>query len=154
MELLITPAEVLEIAFPATEQFREELIRPSIIEAAQLQHLKPIFGNLYDQLNESRYAEFITDYLKAPLAYYVRCMVIDEMCAVLGTTGILQGKTDYGSAASIRQQERLRRHARNTADRLLDHAIEQVEAHPELYPEYDAEQNLRKCLLFKGGFIL
>ena len=46
-------------------------------------------------------------------------MVIDEMCAVLGTTGILQGKTDYGSAASIRQQERLRRHARNTADRLL-----------------------------------
>ncbi len=153
MELLITPTEVLEIAFPATEQFREELIRPSLIEAAQLQHLKPIFGKLYDQLGESQYSAFTADYLKAPLAYYIRCMVIDEMWAAVGTTGILQGKTDYGSAASIRQQERLRRHARHTADRLLDRAIEQVESNPELFPEYEPDQNLRKTLLFKGGFV-
>ena len=141
MELLITPTEVLEIAFPATEQFREELIRPSLIEAAQLQHLKPIFGKLYDQLGESQYSAFTADYLKAPLAYYIRCMVIDEMCAAVGTTGILQRKTDYGSAASIRQQERLLR------------AIEQVESNPELFPEYEPDQNLRKTLLFKGGFV-
>ena len=142
MELLITPTEVLEIAFPATEQFREELIRPSLIEAAQLQHLKPIFGKLYDQLGESQYSAFTAGYLKAPLAYYIRCMVIDEMCAAVGTTGILQGKTDYGSAASIRQQERLRRHARHTADRLLDRAIEQVESNPKLFPDTN---RIRTC---------
>ena len=50
MALLITPAEVLETAFPATEQFRDDLIRPTMIEVAQLQYLQPVFGALFDAL--------------------------------------------------------------------------------------------------------
>ena len=142
MALLITPAEVLETAFPATEQFRDDLIRPTMIEVAQLQYLQPVFGALFDALEEERYSDF------------VRCMVIDELTASVGTLGILQEKSDYGSPASIRLQERLRRQARTTAERLLDRAVGVIEANPESFPEYDPEQNLRHCLLLKGGFIL
>ena len=141
MALLITPAEVLETAFPATEQFRDDLIRPTMIEVAQLQYLQPVFGALFDALEEERYSDFV-------------CMVIDELTASVGTLGILQEKSDYGSPASIRLQERLRRQARTTAERLLDRAVGVIEANPESFPEYDPEQNLRHCLLLKGGFIL
>ena len=134
MALLITPAEVLETAFPATEQFRDDLIRPTMIEVAQLQYLQPVFGALFDALEEERYSDFVSTYIK-PL-------------------GILQEKSDYGSPASIRLQERLRRQARTTAERLLDRAVGVIEANPESFPEYDPEQNLRHCLLLKGGFIL
>lgn len=152
MALLITPAEVLETAFPATKQLRDDLIRPTMIEVAQLQYLQPVFGALFDALEE--YSDFVSTYIKPPLAYYVRCMVIDELTASVGTLGILQGKSDFGSPASIRLQERLRRQARTTAERLLDRAVGIVEANPESFPEYDSEQNLRHCLLLKGGFIL
>ena len=77
MALLITPAEVLETAFPATEQFRDDLIRPTMIEVAQLQYLQPVFGTLFDALEEERYSDFVSTYIKPPLSYYIRCMVID-----------------------------------------------------------------------------
>ena len=95
MALLITPAEVLETAFPATEQFRDDLIRPTMIEVAQLQYLQPVFGALFDALEEERYSDFVSTYIKPPLAYYIRCMVIDELTASVGTLGILQEKSDY-----------------------------------------------------------
>ena len=71
MALLITPAEVLETAFPATEQFRDDLIRPTMIEVAQLQYLQPVFGALFDALEEERYSDFVSTYIKPPLAYYI-----------------------------------------------------------------------------------
>lgn len=154
MALLITPAEVLETAFPATEQFRDDLIRPTMIEVAQLQYLQPVFGALFDALEEERYSDFVSTYIKPPLAYYIRCMVIDELTASVGTLGILQEKSDYGSPASIRLQERLRRQARTTASVYLDRAVGVIEANPESFPEYDRNRNLRHCLLLKGDFIL
>lgn len=92
MALLITPAEVLETAFPATEQFRDDLIRPTMIEVAQLQYLQPVFGTLFDALEEERYSDFVSTYIKPPLAYYIRCMVIDELTASVGTLGIPAGE--------------------------------------------------------------
>ena len=77
-------------------------------------------------------------------------MVIDELTASVGTLGILQEKSDYGSPADPPAGARLRRQARTTAaERLLDRAGQVIEANPESFPEYDPEQNLRHCLLLK-----
>lgn len=154
MALLITPAEVLETAFPATEQFRDDLIRPTMIEVAQLQYLQPVFGALFDALEEERYSDFVSTYIKPPLAYYIRCMVIDELTASVGTLGHPAGEiglrfTGFDPPAGAPQKA-----ARTTAERLLDRAVGVIEANPESFPEYDPEQNLRHCLLLKGGFIL
>ena len=94
MALLITPAEVLETAFPATEQFRDDLIRPTMIEVAQLQYLQPVFGALFDALEEERYSDFVSTYIKPPLAYYIRCMVIDELTASRAVRGLQRHQTD------------------------------------------------------------
>ena len=71
MALLITPAEVLETAFPATEQFRDDLIRPTMIEVAQLQYLQPVFGALFDALEEERYSDFVSTSNRRWLITYV-----------------------------------------------------------------------------------
>lgn len=152
--LLITPAEVLEQAFPSNEYVSEELILSGRIETAQLQLLQPVFGTLYPALSESRYATFTKEYIQPALAYYIRYQILDERCASMGATGVIQTKTTYAAAASDNLHNRLRKQARNDANTLLKKAVDHVEQHPELFPEYDPQENIRKYVLMQGGFIL
>lgn len=152
--LLVTPAEIWEIAFPQSGFIQPETISDVLIETAQLRHLKPVLGPLYDTLGESRQAAFVSEYLKAPLAYYVRSLALSSLSATVGALGILQGKTDYATPASGRQVHNLRKEARRQADILLDKAVEHIESHPELFPEYDPRQNIRHRMSIRGGLAL
>ena len=152
--LLISPAEVLALAFSSTEYQREELVGPSAIEAAQIKLLEPVFGSLYSVLHEERYANFVDEYIKPPLACYVRYLLLAECSAHAGAIGVIQAQTTYAKTAPKEILTLLRKQARDNADVLLKKAVNHVEAHPELFPEYDPRQNVGKRVLFKGGFIL
>lgn len=152
--LLITPAEVLALAFPSAEYLREDTILPSKIETAQLRFLQPVFGPLYDRLGESRYGEFTDRYVKPALACYVRCLVIAGQGAAAGATGTMRPRTEYASDAGARTLTLMAAQARCDADTLLEQALRHVELHPDRFPEYDPERNIRKKILIKGGFIL
>ena len=151
---LISAAEVLELAFPTNEYVAEETIVPARIETAQLKFLQPAFGPLYEKLDDQRYGAFVQEYVKPALAYYVRCLMIDERCASIGTVGILQNKTSYAEAAGDDRLNRLRRQALSDAHTLLDKATGYVENNPAMFPEYDPKKNIRKKIRMKGGFIL
>ena len=151
---LITPAEVLALAFTSTESLPEESITPSRIESASLQYIRPALGSLYEHLSDTRYAEFVDTFIKPPLAHYVRYQMIDDHSAQIATWGIMQHKTDYALAATNSQTEHLRRQARNDAEQLLQKAITQIETHPADYPEYDPKENIRNRVVLKGGFVL
>ena len=153
-DLLITAAEVLETAFPSNEYVPEGMIVPARIETAQLGFLRPVFGKLYDKLGEEPYAAFCRTYIKPALAYYVRYLMVDEQCAAIGAAGVRQNKSAYTEAVPDSRLHRLRRQARNDADTLLDKAIDYVENNPEMFPEYDPKENIRRRVLIKGGFIL
>lgn len=150
---LITPAEVLELAFPSNQYLPEEMILPAKIDAAQYRFLKPAFGGLYVYLTELRYETFLCQFVKPALAYYVRYLVIDELCASTGTSGVLQVETDYAESASEKSMEKVKRQAKEDADVLLRQALDYVEAHTDQFPEYDEEQEQGRRICMKGGFI-
>ena len=150
----MTAAEVLTRAFASTERIREELISDSKIETAQFQYLKPVLGRLFGKLTEKEYTEFVEGFLKAPLAYYVRSLVVDELAACAGASGVLQHCTDYAAAVSLERQERLKKQARHDADILMDRAVEYIEKNPERFPDYDPRENIRKKVSFRGGIIV
>ncbi len=152
--LLATPAEVWEMAFPPNANGPDDQINDTLIETAQLRYLKPALGSLYDTLEESRHAEFVTQFLKKPLAYYVRSLALNMLSASVGSLGILEGKTDYAAPVSIRQLHILRKEARHQADLLLDQAIEHIENNPTLFPEYDPHRNIRHKIRIQGGIAL
>ena len=151
---LITPAEVLALAFPPTECQREELVGTAVIEAARIRWLEPVLGPLCTVLEEERYRNFTDEYIKPALAYYVRYLVLAECSAHVATFGVVQGHTAYAKTAPQETLALLRKQARSLADTLLNKAVAHVEDHPEQFPEYDPEQNVGKRVLFKGGFIL
>ncbi len=151
---LIAPDEVWEIAFPGSDYLSRENITPTQIEAAQLKYLKPALGKLYEALEESRYASLVAESLKAPLAWYVRSLVLEELSATTGSLGVAQPKSDYTTPLSPKQILSLRKQARNRADTLLDRAIETIEASPSTFPEYDSKQNIRHQLSTRGGIVL
>lgn len=151
---LITPAEVLELAFPSNQYLPEEMILPAKIDAAQYRFLKPAFGSLYVCLAEERYEMFLNQFVKPALAYYVRYLVIDDLCASTGTSGVLQAETDYAESASEKNMEKVKRQAKEDADILLRQALDYVDTHTDLFPEYDdvGQENKPKVCM-KGGFI-
>ena len=152
--LLVTPVEVWEIAFPPNANGPDDQINETLIETAQLRYLKPVLGPLYDTLGESRQESFVTQFLKKPLAYYVKSLALSLMSASVGSLGILEGKTDYAAPVSIRQLHLLRKEARHQADLLLEQSIEYIEANPTLFPEYDPHRNIRHKIRMQGGLVL
>lgn len=152
--LLISSEEILEIAFPSTELPRPGLIGDTKIEIAQIKYLKPVFGKMYDRLAEPEYGDFVHEYLKLPLALYVKSLVIDEADVTVGAMGILQPQPAYGNPVSSSKLALLKRRARNEADRLLRLAVEHVENNPERYPEYIPEDNILHRVGIRGGIVL
>ena len=151
---LITPAEVLALAFSPVEYRQEELVGQTVIEVAQARLLEPVFGPLYAVLGEAHYEDFTDEYIKPALAYSVRYLTLAERCAHVAAFGVVQGQTAYAKTAPQETLVLLRKQARSHAMTLLDRAVAHVESHPERFPEYDPEQNIGKRVLFKGGFIL
>lgn len=150
---LITPAEVLELAFPSNQYIPEEMILPAKIETAQYRFLKPALGDLYACLTEERFELFLDRFVKPALAYYVRYLIIDDLCALPGAAGLLQAETDYAESAPEKNMERMKRQAKEDADVLLRQALEYVADHAEQFPEYDVEQEKSHKVCMKGGFI-
>ena len=152
--LLATPSEVWEIAFPPNANGPDDQINETLIETAQLRYIKPILGPLYDTLEESRQADFVAQFLKKPLAYYVKSLALNTLSTSVGSLGVLEGKTDYATPVSIRHLHILRQEARHQADLLLDMAIEHIEKNPTLFPEYDPHLNIRHKIRIQGGIVL
>lgn len=152
--LFMTPEEIWEIAFPQNGGNPEAYITDALIETAQLRYLKPALGELYNTIGETQHNTFVSEYLKAPLALYVRSIALGSMSASVGSLGVLQGKTDYATPASFRQIHALRKEARRQADILLDKAIAYIESHPEQFPQYKPQNNIRHQIQTRGGIVL
>ena len=150
---LISPAEVLELAFPSNQYLPEDMILPAKIDTAQYRFLKPAFGNFYACLVNEQYESFLNRFVKPALAFYVRYLIIDDLCASTGTSGVLQTETDYAESASEKNMEKVKRQAKEDADTLLRQALDYLEDHAEQFPEYDVEHEKDRKVCMKGGFI-
>ncbi len=150
---LITPIEVVELAFSGDQRISAQLIRSSHIRYAQEHYLRPVLRGLYNYLSEPRYDTLLSE-IKPALAHFVRALLIDELAVVVTPQGVLLQRTDYAEAASLSESRHARRATMRIAQSLLRVVVEQIEEEPDAYPEYEIVEAKRERCSLTGGILL
>lgn len=145
MQTLITPAQVVALAFSSEELVAKEVVTASDIIEAETRHLRPILGaELAEKLLAGEYATLLSDYVAPALASWCRYAVqplISERCHVCHDGSHTTAQNDH-DAVVLRA---LRRKAVTLSHRLSDH----LNAHAGDYPEYNSKNNpLNYCSIY------
>lgn len=149
MNTLITPAQVVRLAFPSESCLPPDLVAEADIAAAAQRYLVPVIGlPLYERLMADTDRSFVDHYLAAPLALFTRLMIQPRLDICAGRTGTTAPKYDGTTPATEEARRMQRRSLRTEARALLQRAVARIEAYPETYPEYDPKENiLKRCSL-------
>lgn len=146
MQILISPADVLQLAFSDEELVAKQLITESDILEAETRYIRPILGEaLTERLLGGEYPTLLGDYVAVALASWCRYVVqpmLDVRCGVCH-------RDDNDSAATLDHlhtvMRSLRRKAATLSRRLSDH----LNAHAGDYPEYNPKNNpLNYCSIY------
>lgn len=152
--LLITPKEVIDLAFSQTDQLTSGAVKETKIIAAQEEYLSPVFNGLYSVMIEGKYSGFVEEYIKPALAYFVRYGMIPDMSIQVGNGGLYHNRQDYSSGSTDKQRDLLRTQALKDGNSLLKKALRYLECNRVLFPEYDPHCNIRKRVKYPGGIIM
>ena len=131
MKTLITPLQVLRLAFGGGDYLPPDSVTEADITGAEQRHIVPVVGRaLYEKLLEGSYAGFRDEYLAAPTALFTRLALQSRLDISTGQCGTTAPKTACGQPAG-----------------------EHLFAHRDEFPEYDPENDtLRRCTT-DGGFV-
>ena len=151
---MISANEVMALAFTASERVRPDMVGDAKIETAQLRYVKPVLGGLYDVLQETRYESFVEEYLKAPLALFVKAEVIDDATASMGSMGVVVPAPRYGEPAGCEHLAHLKKQTLRNAETLLGKAVRHIGENLPLFPEYDSRDNIQGSISRKGGIVI
>lgn len=151
---MITPEQVLELAFAANEKITPVSIKQTKIDAAQEKYIRPVLGRLYDALLDGKYPELLDGYIRPALAYYVRYSVIPDLALKLNDKGAQTYYSEYANTATDKQRAEMRQQARDDANALLDKAVRHITENRSRYPEYEPRTDIRKKITSNGGIIL
>lgn len=155
MKTLITPLEVLRLAFTAGESLPPESIAEEDIAAAEARWIVPVVGRtLHERLLGGASPAFTAEYLAAPTALFTRALLqprLDIRTDRCGTTAPrpADGQPAGGEALRDRKRELLRE-----ARTLLGRATRHLAEHPDEFPEYDPREDVSLRCSLAGGIIL
>ena len=154
MNTLITPLQVLRLAFGDGEYLPPETITEADIAAAEQRYIVPVIGRaLYEKLLGGSYAGFRTEYLAAPTALFTRVAVQPRLDIRTGQCGTTAPKSAYTQPAGDTARRHLRRALLAQARTLLRRAAEHLCAHGTEFPEYDPEKDIFNRCTTEGGFV-
>lgn len=154
MKTLIKPDKVVALAFGDGEYLAPEAIAEADIAAAERRYIVPVIGpKLYARLTEGAYADFVTEYLAAPISLWTRVLVQPQLDIRTGQCGTVAPKPAGAQPASDAQMQRMVRSLRTKARTLLRRAAEHLAEHTKSFPEYDPETNILKKCTIDGDFI-
>ena len=155
MNLLITPAQVAEMAFRAPDFVRPESVSEGTILAAQQKYVRPVLGDaLYEALCGGAYPAFSEDFVRPPLALYVKMLMLPSLAVQAGGAGVAEVNSRNLIRAGNAKLGALRRRLRGDALALMRRAVEHIEAAPGDYPEYDPQCNVLNRCSTDGGLVL
>lgn len=152
--LLITPDEVIELAFSPHDQIDPAILTDTRIEAAQLKFLKPALKRLYPSLTEGLYEDFCREYVKPALAYFVKYHIFLHLAVRIGSDGIVRLRTADSAPADSSEIGRLRRESRETASLLLRKAFDYLKKNAPEFPEFDPDALRCKRPRIEGGIVI
>lgn len=146
MDMLITPAEVVAMAFSREELVNKDIVTTLDILEAEECHIKPILGEaLYEALLAQRYASLLNDYVVPALVAWCRYVIqphIDSRCHVCHVS---QSRTAAENDHDREMRPLLRRKALILSRRLSRH----LNDHCDDYPEYNPLNNpLNRCSIY------
>ena len=100
MKTLITPLQVLRLAFGGGDYLPPDSVTEADIAGAEQRHIIPVVGrSLYEKLLEGSYAGFRDEYLAAPTALFTRLALQSRLDISTGQCGTTAPKTACGQPA-------------------------------------------------------
>lgn len=154
MKTLITPLQVLRLAFGGGECLSPESVTEADIAGVERHRIVPVIGQaLYEKLLKGSYAGFRDEYLAAPTALFTRLAVQARLDVSTGQCGTTAPKTVCGQPAGEAALSALRQGLRAQARTLLRRAGEHLFAHRDEFPEYDPENDILRRCTTDGGFV-
>ena len=100
MKTLITPLQVLRLAFGGGDYLPPDSVTEADIAGAEQRHIVPVVGRaLYEKLLEGSYAGFRDEYLAAPTALFTRLALQSRLDISTGQCGTTAPKTACGQPA-------------------------------------------------------
>ena len=152
--LLVTPDEVVELAFSPHDQIDPAIITDTRIETAQLKFLAPAFGEFYNALLDGLYDEFCREFIKPVAAYFVKYHIFLHLSVRIGNDGIIRLNPIEAAPASTSEIGRLRRESRETAYLLLGKAFAYLQEHAGDFPELKPEAVKQRRPRVNGGIVI
>lgn len=104
--LLITPEQVIDIAFMKREIISPEAIRPVKIDIAQEHFIRPRLGNrMFESLTAGANPDFVDRYIKPALAHYVRYGIVDEIAVQFSDNGAIVYRSSVSENTELVSKE-------------------------------------------------
>lgn len=154
MKTLITPHKVAQLVFGDDEYLAAGGVTEADIAAAEVRYIRPVLGAaLHERLLEGAYADFVTNYLAAPIARYTRLMVQSQLDIRTDRGGTTAPKPDGAQPASEEARCRQRRALLIEARALLRRASRHLADHREEFPEYDPRCDIFNRCSIDGGLV-
>ena len=154
MNTLITPTQVVRLAFPPDACLPPDAVTDADIAAAAQRYLIPVIGlRLYERQMTKLDRSFIDQYLAAPLALYTRLLIQPRLDIRTGRCGTTAPKPDGTTAASEEARRMQRQSLLTQARTLLLRAVDYIELYPENFPEYDPKENILKRCSIDGKLV-
>lgn len=154
MNTLVTPLQVLKLAFGEGEYLPPEIIAEADIAGAEQRHIVPVVGRaLYEKLLAGSYPDFRTEYLASPAALFTRAVLQPRLDVRTGQCGTVAPKSAAYQPAGTQALRELQRSLRRQARTLLRRAAEHLETHAVEFPEYDPHENILNRCTTDGNFV-
>lgn len=151
---IITPAEVVAIAFSDGEYLAPDVITEADIVAATEHWIRPITGQaLLEAVAAGGYAELREAHLSPTVALCTRLMVQPRLNVQTSQLGLSTPAGSHRKAAERSAREELRRALRLRAQSMRRRLSEYLEQNAAQIPEYDPKQNILNRCSIDGGFV-
>ena len=154
MNNIITPAEVVRLAFTDGEYVSPEVVGEADIEAAIRRRIEPVAGRaMCEAMRGGAYPDFVRDYAAAAIALCVRVMVQPRLNVATGQTGLAVPAGTCRKAADADARAELARALRIRAREAVRRMSDYLEANADTMAEYDPNENILKRCNCDGGFV-
>lgn len=154
MNTLISPLQLLKLAFREGEYLPPETFGEADIAAAEQRYIVPVIGpELHEKLLAGDHADFRNTYLAAPLALFTRLALQPRLDIRTGQCGTTAPKSSWSQPADDEARLRHRHALRCEARTLLRRASDYLENNRDEFPEYRPEKNIFNRCTTDGGFV-
>lgn len=154
MHPIITPKQVLALAFPEAEYLPESIISDIDIVAAQERYIVPILGaELTFKLATGHYQDLAVYYLSPALALATRLLVQGSINLRLGESGLVAPRGETIQPPEQSAVDALLKSLKVKLRQMLKRLSNYVNENAAEFTEYDPKCNILNRCSIDGGFV-